>query len=66
MTVYVEYQNRSGTGINKGDQSHLKVIQKLPLQYTWESRYQGTTEKSHTRTADKKVLKQNYKFYPWK
>jgi hypothetical protein len=63
MTVYVEYQNGNYTSINKGEQNHLKVTQKLSEQHTWKSRYQRTTKHSYTGTADilRNVLKQRYK-----
>jgi hypothetical protein len=65
MTVYVEYQNRSYTIINKGDPNHLKVIQKLSEQHTGKTRNKRNTENSHIGTADliRKVLKQKNKMF---
>jgi hypothetical protein len=52
MTVYVESQNTLHIIINKGEQNHLKVIQKLSEQHTLKSQNQGNTENGHTGTAN--------------
>jgi len=52
MRIYVEYRNTSDTSNNKGEQNHLKFVQKLSEQHNWKSRNQGTTKDSNNGTAN--------------
>ena len=37
-TVHVECKSRNDTSNNRGSRNNLKVIQKVPEQYTWKAR----------------------------
>jgi len=47
-TAHVECQSRSDTDNNRAVWNHVKVIQKIPEQYTGKVRNQGNVEKRHT------------------
>jgi hypothetical protein len=43
----VECKNKRDTNNNRGNYSHLKIIQKIPEPHTGKEQSQGTTENSH-------------------
>jgi hypothetical protein len=43
----VNCKNKSDTSNNRGNRSHLKIIQKIPEQHTGKAQNQGTAANSH-------------------